>query len=146
MPRRRGRRTRYSKKLENMICQYLENTTTRARAYTLAGISKATFYRWLETREDFRLAVEQAEARAGFYHEQNVVVAGRTDWKASGWWLERRDPEHYALKPEFRHKHEVEGKIETSGTVKIEQVLKQGDRLARRFASLRQLLGEPALN
>lgn len=76
------------------ICDLLRNGNTRKTAFTLAGISHETFARWLSNRE-FRELVENAEEEAVARNVAMVVSAGKKNWQAAAWWLERRRPDEF---------------------------------------------------
>lgn len=84
------------------ILKEIEGGAFRSRAARLAGISRDTFARWLKEGERDALenvssnerelyeGLEAAEIKAEKEHIQNIRCAGKTDWRASAWWLERR--------------------------------------------------------
>lgn len=66
---------------------------TRSAAYGEAGISEATFYRWMSEDDSFREAVVKAEAAAHrLYTARLTKRAAAGDTKAITFWLERRHP------------------------------------------------------
>jgi transposase len=67
-----------------------------------AGITEATYYRWLERGrrgeepfESFLIDVEQASAEATLDALGVIRKAAETDWRAAAWFLERRFPGQY---------------------------------------------------
>ena len=47
-----------------------------------------------------RIRVARAASKAA--HLKNIVDAGKKEWQASGWYLERTDPEHYGKRESIR--------------------------------------------
>jgi hypothetical protein len=75
-------------------------------ACAIVGISKGLFYRW-KTRgakegkgpyRDFYLAIERAEAEAEKNAIETIRKAGRRQWTALAWYLERRYPGRWGRK------------------------------------------------
>lgn len=90
---------KYTKREKNQIikkiCTKLAVGMTIDDSVDMAGIHRSTFYVWLEdpdVSDKVRRAVLTCKQR-------NIVViqkAGRDgDWRASGWWLERKSPEEF---------------------------------------------------
>jgi hypothetical protein len=74
---------------QEKVLQALKAGNTRRAAAAYAGVGHETFYRWLES-ETFRDAVTRAEAHAEVSWETGVAAAGKKDWRALAWLLERR--------------------------------------------------------
>lgn len=76
------------------VCEALAAGNTRKAAARLAGVGRATLYRWLEV-EALRDTIKKAEADA----ELEMVAAVRRaahdarNWTAAAWWLERKMPD-----------------------------------------------------
>lgn len=87
-----ARRPPYDEKVVARILRSLEIGCTRVAAYGEAGISEATFYRWLNgEREGFREAVVAAEAKAErLYTGRLTRRAAAGDTRAIEFWLSRR--------------------------------------------------------
>lgn len=94
-----------------------------------AIIENETAYR------SFLYAVEQAEAQGMAQHVKNIRQAGLEDWKASAWFLERRDPENYARRDALKVENQHSGKIETESHHKE----------TRRIELLRKFENDPKL-
>lgn len=109
-------------KLENLINAVRLNMPLEyAAAY--AGIAKSTLFRWL--REGARLgerleagdaltdeqlgfvqfsdSMKSATAQVIAEHLQNIDGEARSSWQAAAWMLERRHPEHFALRVKQDH-------------------------------------------
>lgn len=93
-----GRPTKRDDETEATIINNLMAGCTRAAAYRSAGISKQTFYNWLNDFIDFLDAVEKAEAEAEKRFTYVIQRASVDSWQAGAWWLERRRSEDYGRK------------------------------------------------
>jgi transcriptional regulator with XRE-family HTH domain len=67
---------------------------TRQAAAGAAGVSRVTFWRWMDD-ETFRSEVEKAEAVAEATYTAIVANAAPKSWQAAAWWLERRQWREY---------------------------------------------------
>jgi len=83
----------------------------RDHAYTAAGISHDTFYKWLKADPAFSEAVEKAEAEAISFHMAQIMKASRDGvWQASAWYLERKYPDRFGRqdrRPEGADRQEI---------------------------------------
>lgn len=95
-PNKTGRKGLYSPAIVDKLIEVISAGGSDKDAYTLAGISHEAFYNWLEKHSEFREKVTRARAENKVSHIQNIKTASKTDWRASGWWLERRWPEEFA--------------------------------------------------
>ena len=82
----------------------------RETAAAAAGINARTLRRWLrrgadgeEPYESFAEAVDEAEAYAEARDLRVIVEAGKTDWRAAAWRLERRGGARWGYKQQFEH-------------------------------------------
>jgi len=57
----RGRKSKYTPERIGIMAQAVRDGKTHKVAASLGGISYATFYRWLDERNDFRDAIKKAE-------------------------------------------------------------------------------------
>jgi transposase len=89
---------------------------THEMAARAAGISEATFYRWLQRGEnsksgifrEFCEAVKNAEAEAEAELLSFIIEQARSGtWQAAAWILERRHPERWARRERMEHEHNV---------------------------------------
>lgn len=106
-----GRPTKLTAQMQEAICTALEKGNTRTSAALLAGINRATLYRWMQEHASFCDAIEKAEAEAQERLLHRIRVAAevgmtvtRKDgevveypgaWQAAAWILERRWPTQY---------------------------------------------------
>jgi transposase len=88
-----GAPTKYSTATAKLICDALEVGVSRRDAASYAGISSATFYRWMASdRQGFRDAVARATARFKVHMSAIVCKAAKEgDWRAALAALERHD-------------------------------------------------------
>jgi transposase len=132
-----GRNTKLTKQVQAKIVRLLKQGNTFEVAALSAGISRSTFYNWLQLGEiidgedrpeelyiDFREAIEMAVAQAEADRVKTIMDAAKgtgrykdaADWKAAAWFLERRNPEEWGrrdrLKAEIDHSGEVAQKNE----------------------------------
>lgn len=98
-----GGPTKLTPQMHKDICNWLRagnylNTTAR-----LVGVHMYSIYRWLERGHkekkgiyrDFLMDVRKAQAEAETKLLSYVNGAGRKDWKAAAWRLERLQPKKY---------------------------------------------------
>lgn len=95
-----------------------------------AGITEATYYRWLERGrqgeepfESFLADVEQASAAATLNMLDTIRKAAETDWRAAAWFLERRFPDQWGR--HSRSSREDEVAVTESPEAVREQVLRR---------------------
>lgn len=117
-----GRPTKCTPETVERVCQYLRAGNTRQTAYTVAGVGRETFYRWLSSNSEFREAVEKAEEEAVARNVMVLMAAAQKSWQAAAWWLERRRPGDFKLRDEAA----LSGTI----TVRFEGGEAPGDRSA----------------
>ena len=94
---KRGRKTIYNEAIKNRIVEALVKGHFISEACSLAGISVDTFYRWYnlgvegdQVYSEFSDAIDEAQAQAITDALTDIREAGRDDWRASAWFLERR--------------------------------------------------------
>ncbi len=81
-------------------------------AVKIAGISRATHYRWMREDPAYRLRVEQASGQRSGRLVRNIIDKGSTDWRSDAWLLERTDAD-------FRERKELSVHVEQA----VEQLL-----------------------
>jgi hypothetical protein len=90
-----GRPSKRNADIEKKLLDALSNGLPYRAACGLAGISTETLRVWRRDNPSFEQAVQFAEARAVERDLANVREAGRDDWRASAWALERRCPAEF---------------------------------------------------
>lgn len=68
---------------------------TREAAAGVAGVTRMTLYRWIESDDTFRDEVLKAEQQAEAAYTYAVQQAVPKNWQAAAWWLERRRHQSY---------------------------------------------------
>jgi transposase len=133
-----GRQTKLTKKMQAQIVKLLKQGNTFETAAVLSGISKATFFNWMnrgETGEEpyasFRAAVEQAVAHAEAERVKIIMEAAKgtgrykdnADWKAAAWFLERRNPEVWGRKDRISADVTHSGEVVNRNEYNITQII-----------------------
>jgi hypothetical protein len=114
---------KYSLKLTEEICNYIEAGNSQVDSAALSDISEKTFYEWMKTKSKFRESIKKAEYKC---KQRNIAVIQRAavgrkgkrtikdkegnvireeeydldkpNWFAAAWWLERKFKEEFAQK------------------------------------------------
>lgn len=68
---------------------------------------------------DFLEAMNLAEAKGIAQHVSNINAASLEDWKASAWYLERRDPDNWGRRDRMTADITHSGRIDTEQTINI---------------------------
>lgn len=90
-----GRPTVMTPQVRKRICQYVSQGLPREHAANLAGVSVDAFYSCQARFPEFAEAIKDASARFVRTHVQRIAKAGRKEWTASAWLLERLFPESF---------------------------------------------------
>ncbi|KKM14961.1 hypothetical protein LCGC14_1700850 [marine sediment metagenome] len=123
-----GRQSKLTSDLQDVIVKYVKEGNYDMVAAQAAGITRATFYRWIREGKkkqegiyyDFYRAIEQAKSLGEASLLQTIKLASRRAWTAAAWILERSRPERYSL---YRAKQKA---LDTYKT-EILAMLKDGD-------------------
>lgn len=86
-----------------IILDAVRDGLTLADGAKLAGISPDTITNWKNASSEFCEELEKMEAELKKEHIGNVKRAGKANWTASAWWLERKHKDEYALKQQVEH-------------------------------------------
>jgi hypothetical protein len=92
----RGRPSKYTPEIIERICYSLSQGNTRTTAAICAGISKETFYQYLNEFPDFSDAIKRAEEQAIEHYVNVIHAASGQTWQAAAWYLERRRPADFS--------------------------------------------------
>ena len=136
--RRPAEPRKWSDERIEVILESLRRGNTRSASSAAAGISRATFYRWIEEDETLRDSVEKAEAEAETRFADRILDAADSGvWTAAAWWLERRRHQDY------RKREGVQITGADGGAVQVEAINASTEneayRLGRTLALLEQL-------
>ena len=112
-----GRKLKLTPELQTRVVNAIKAGNYAFIAAEMAGISKTTYYRWLETAEkpnaeakyrDFRDAVKEAEAQAEVASVALIRQAAQNGtWQAAAWYLERKHADRWGRNDKVRQ--EVSG-------------------------------------
>lgn len=129
LPVKPGRPCLLTKPREAILLKAIEEAMPLKQAAMLAGISYDTLNRWRikggsefaapEFRE-FCKALERSEAIAMQRLVALISTAGKNDWKAAAWTLERRFPEEFSKPQQMEHSGPAGKPIEALTTVEPE--------------------------
>lgn len=125
-----GRPTKLTKEVTDRICLAIRAGNYSKVAAAMAGISETTYYKWLEMSDkpnakkeykEFRESIEQAEAEAEVAAIARIrQAADNGDWKAAGWYLERKHGERWGRNDKIRQ--EITGFVTQSIDVTFDEM------------------------
>src|SRR5262249_51932820 len=105
-----GRRTKLTPAVQQKILRAIRAGNYASVAAASAGIDDSTFYRWLERGEkgeepycEFREAIKKASADAEQEALADIRKAGKTNWQARAWYLERCHPARWGRRDRLEH-------------------------------------------
>jgi hypothetical protein len=140
-----ARPTKLTPEVQERIATALRAGNYRKASALSAGISEPTFHRWMKLGEraksgihhDFYEAVLRAEADAEVHAVAVIRRAMTKDWRAAGYYLERRHPDRW------RRRESIENEGTQRLVVRTEhladpQLRKELRALGRRIAGARQ--------
>lgn len=103
----RGRPTKLTAHVADQIVEILGDGGYAETAAAAAGVSKSTFYDWIERGDPdgtkaidhdfrvFRQRVDEARAKGEMVRVGQVAAAASDDWRAAAWMLEREFPDKW---------------------------------------------------
>src|SRR4051812_41375718 len=106
-----ARKSKYTPELVNTLFGALQTGMTDGDACLVAGIDEATFYRWQQTKSEFRDRVLRARERGWLEDLLIIKQAGKKgDWRAAAEHLDRtrspyRKSVDLAITGTVRHDH-----------------------------------------
>jgi len=106
---------RTEKKVAELVAA-VETGVSIESACSIAGIHRSTWYEWRE-RPEIEARLDRALAIAESRLIDSIREAGRDDWRASAWILERRYPETWSKRSE----------LQAGGSLEI--VVRRGEKL-----------------
>lgn len=113
-----GAKLKLNSKLTKAICKDISGGMPFKWASRNNNITEQTFYNWYNKGKkandglfkEFYDEVEKAKAKAVKYNVGVVMNAGKENWQASAWWLERTCPDDFGKKKEVKADVKVEDK------------------------------------
>lgn len=108
---------------QGQILALLSVGCSRKFAAEFVGCSRRTIWNTAKRDRNFAAEMKRAAAQAEVLHLQQIAAAGKKDWRASAWWLERKLPERYALrKPQVMTVEQVQKALTELAQVVCEAV------------------------
>lgn len=107
-----GRQTKLTFELINQAKKLISAGNHTKTVCEYLGIGESTWYRWLDKGREHKgdlceqllKAVKSADATAEMRAVTGIMAAGKNNWQALAWFLERKYPDRWGKK-----KHEEEG-------------------------------------
>lgn len=134
-----GRPSKITPEITEEICDYIKSGNYPETAAALAGIHRATFYRWIKKgnqhktglHREFCDRIKEAEAYAQGAAVERIRAAGDKNWQALAWWLERKFPELWGRRQrvELEHSGEIKQEVKVSIHDRIQQAQEYFDEL-----------------
>lgn len=90
-----GKREQLNAYERSQICAIIAVGCSRDCAANYIGCSVATIERLVARSKSFAAKLAAAESQNEITHLENIRAAGKKEWRASAWALERRYPERY---------------------------------------------------
>lgn len=106
-----GRRTKLTPELIEQAAKLISQGNYAQTVFQMLGIPESTWYGWLQRgREserrnvysEFSEAVKKAEAAAELRAVSGIVAAGRRNWTAFAWYLERKYPDRWGRRDKIQ--------------------------------------------
>lgn len=150
MKNNRGRPTKLTAEIQDEIIKAIKAGNYIETACALVGISKETLYYWLRRGAEakrnniykqFSDAVKKAMAFAEARDVSIIGEAGKTNWQAAAWRLERKFPDKWGRRDAL--------KVESKSEVKVERddIFLDAETIPLAIALYRKLItksaGEP---
>ena len=92
-----GRPSEYEEKKDEII-EWIRKGMNIRDACALAGIGKTAYYRWKAQYEEFEDDLKRAMLQNKHTRIQRILEAGKKQWQAEAWYLERMWSDEFALK------------------------------------------------
>lgn len=102
-----GRRTKLTPELIENAAKLIAGGNYASTVFQMLGIGESTWYEWLQRgREgkrksiytEFAEAIKKAEVAAELRAVSGIMAAGRRNWTAYAWYLERKFPDRWGQK------------------------------------------------
>ncbi len=95
-----GRPTKKTPEVITKLVAAFNNLMTDTEACSYAGISRESYYNWLEQDPMFADKMASAKAHPKMLAKETMIYAikERKSWMAAAWLLERLEPDQYSLR------------------------------------------------
>lgn len=103
--RKPGRPSKMTDEVVAKIIEALRAGNYLETAARVAGITYETLNEWRKQFPEFSEAVEKARAEAEARNVAVVQLAGRSQWQAAAWWLERSFPARFGRRDRMDVEH-----------------------------------------
>ncbi len=106
-----GRRLKLTPELIEQAAKLIAGGNYASTVFQMLGVGESTWYRWLEKGRDskgrsiyreFWESIQKAEAAAEARAVSGVMAAGRRNWTAYAWYLERKFPDRWGHKAKIQ--------------------------------------------
>lgn len=109
-----GRETKLNREMIAEIANYIELGFTIKDTCEAVGIEQSTFFNWKNQGKrdkengikseflEFLESIKKGKHKIKQLMLSKIVQAADENWNAAAWWLERKYPENYSLRPELR--------------------------------------------
>jgi len=129
-----GRRTKLTPELIENAAKLIAGGNYASTVFQMLGIGESTWYEWLQRgREgarksiytEFAEAIKKAESAAELRAVSGIMAAGRRNWTAYAWYLERKFPDRWGRKDKVQQEISgpgggaVRAEVEHSGAVDL---------------------------
>ena len=123
--KKNGRPPKRDSVRDELLANLREPMSIKA-AYTQAGVSERTYYRWIEEDEAWAQEVETAKrfSEAVMVSRLKGLAEEKGDWRGYAWLLERRFPEQWSAKQEI----ELNQTVNDGGAALVVQMIEQTDQ------------------
>lgn len=115
-----------TEQIKNNIFNYLKEGMYKKDSAIMAGISEATFYRWVEEDESFKSRVEASILEYKHSLIKNVNICAIKDGKLALEVLKRRFPKEWDERLNVEEKQEYEGSTRQVADL-LQKILREGD-------------------
>lgn len=108
-----ARPSKFTPEVALSILNFVRSGNSQDAASQASGINPATYYNWQKKASagdkryvKFFEDVKQAKAEAEVRNVMIISDAAEKSWQAAAWWLERRNPDVWARRDEYRRESE----------------------------------------
>lgn len=109
-----GRKTKYSKELQDKLCEFVRNGITIKSMCKSVNIGERTYYDWMRDNSQFSQSIKRAESERDTNIKSiaiHTIIQAMLDgtWQAAAWWLERKFASEFKNVQEQVKKYDLDG-------------------------------------